>query len=112
MCDSGSYEPPAQLVPPPAGPRTRVPSGPSILLTVGGVKSGPILYRETTFSASARSSGVKSMRSFTDEPWRSYAGGFVGNGCVAEYHSPGTSPLGTARSSNGQIGLPVTRSNT
>ena len=44
------------------------------------------------------------MRSFTDEPWRSYAGGFVGNGCVAEYHSPGTSPFGTARSSNGQRG--------
>src|SRR5881296_1392730 len=112
MCVSGSYEPPAQLVPPPAGPKTRVPSGPSTLLTTGGVNSGPILKRETIFSASARSSGVKSMRSSTDDPWRSYAGGLVGNGCVAEYHSPGTSPLGTGRSSIGHIGFPVTRSNT
>ena len=34
------------------------------------------------------------MRSSSDTPWRSYAGGFVGNGCVGEYHSPGTSPFG------------------
>ena len=40
------------------------------------------------------------------------AGGFVGNGCVGEYHSPGTSPFSTGRSSIGQIGSPVTRSKT
>src|SRR5438876_715387 len=55
MCVSGSYDPPAQLVPPPAGPKTRVPSGPSTLLTTGGVNSGPILKRETIFKASGRS---------------------------------------------------------
>ena len=37
------------------------------------------------------------------------AGGLVGNGCVGEYHSPGTSPLGTGRSSMGQMGVPVSR---
>ncbi len=37
-------------------------------------------------------------------------GGFSGNGCVGEYHSPGTSPLGTGRSSTPNTGLPVVRS--
>ena len=45
-------------------------------------------------------------------PWRSYAGGLVTNGCVGEYHSPGTSPFSTGRSSIGHNGLPVARSNT
>ena len=35
------------------------------------------------------------MRSSIDVPWRSKAGGLVGNGCVGEYHSPGTSPFAT-----------------
>ena len=41
----------------------------------------------------------------------SNAGGLVGNGCVGEYHSPGTSPCGTGRSTNGQtaIRLPARR---
>src|SRR2546425_6395305 len=112
MWVSGSYEPPGQFVPPPADGRIRVAIGPSALLTTGGVKSGPIRYRDTSFTASARSSGVKSMRSSIETPCRSYAGGRVGNGCVGEYHSPGTSPLGTGRSSIGQIGSPVSRLNT
>ena len=45
-------------------------------------------------------------------PCRSNAGGRVGNGCVGEYHSPGTSPCGTGRSSIGQTGSPVARSKT
>src|SRR3954468_16134574 len=106
MCVSGSYAPPGQFV---AKPDVSVDSGPSVLLTTGGVKIGPILYCATIFSASARSSGVKSTRSSFDTPCRSYAGGFVGNGCVGAYHSPGTSPLGTGRSSIGQIGSPVSR---
>ena len=32
------------------------------------------------------------------------AGGLVTHGCVGEYHSPGTSPFSTARSSIGQMG--------
>jgi hypothetical protein len=38
--------------------------------------------------------------------------GRTGNGCVGEYHSVGTSPFGTGRSSTGISGLPVTRSST
>ena len=36
-------------------------------------------------------------------------GGLVGNGCVGQPCSPGTSLAGTGRSSIGQIGSPVTR---
>ena len=63
---------------------TSVPSGPPALLTVGGVKIGPILYCATCFTASARSSGVKSIRSSRRRPCGSKGAGFVGNGCVAE----------------------------
>ena len=42
----------------------------------------------------------------------SNGGGFVGNGWVGEYHSPGTLPCGTGRSSMGQSGSPVARSKT
>src|SRR5690242_18028466 len=107
---SGSYDPPGQLAPPMAPGAPIVDSGPSALLTTGGVNSGPILYFESSFTASARSSGVKSIKSSTAMPCRSNAGGFVGNGCVGEYHSPGTSPFSTGRSSIGHTGSPVTRS--
>ena len=43
---------------------------------------------------------------------RANAGGFVGTGCVGQDCSPGTSLLGTGRSSIGHSGSPVTRSNT
>ena len=72
---------------------------------------GPILYFDTSLRASALSWGVKSMRSSTDTPCRSNAGGLVTNGCVGLVFSPGTSDCGTGRSSIGQIGCPVTRSN-
>src|SRR5437763_7116391 len=98
---SGSYEPPSQLAPPVAAGRMSVARGPSHLLTTGGVKIGPILYFDTNSTACARSSGVKSIRSSIDTPWRSNAGGLVGKGCVGEYHSPGTSPFATGRSSIG-----------
>src|SRR6516162_8878344 len=71
MCVSGSYDPPGQFVPPLLIPDARVPSGPSILLTTGGVKIGPSLYLDTIFVASARNSGVKSIKSLTEDPWRS-----------------------------------------
>ena len=45
--------------------------------------------------------------------WRENGGGFVGKGCVGHSVSPGTVVFcGTARSVIGQIGFPVTRSNT
>src|SRR5579871_3577599 len=109
MCDSGSYAPPGQLVTPVV---RIVPNGPSGLLNTIGVKIGPILYFETILNASARSSGVKSIRSSSEGMAAlPYAGGLVGIGWVGEYHSPGTSPLGTGRSSIGHMGSPVARSN-
>src|SRR5215475_890130 len=112
MCVSGSYDPPGQLVPPLLIAVASVPSGPSILLTTGGVNIGPILYREAIFIASACNSGVKSIRSSIEDPCLSYVGGFDGNGCVALVFSPGTVDCSTGRSTIGQIGLPVTRSKT
>src|SRR5215468_2925938 len=112
MCVSGSYEPPGHSVPPPPTAIVRVPSGPSHLLTVGGVKIGPILYRDAICIACARNSGVKSIKSSIEDPCLSYAGGFVGNGWVALVFSPGTVDCSTGRSTIGQIGLPVTRSKT
>src|SRR6201996_4207114 len=50
------------------------------------------------------------MSSFLKD-MRLSGGVLVGNGWVGLYHSPGTSPLGTGRSSTGKAGLPVTRSN-
>ena len=46
------------------------------------------------------------MRSSIDTPWRSNAGGLVTKGCVGAYHSPGTSPFSTGRSSIGHTGSP------
>src|SRR5262245_31729109 len=108
---SGSNDPPSQFAPPVAAGRISVARGPSHLLTTGGVKIGPILYFDANSTASALISGVKSTRSSSDTPWRSNAGGLVTKGCVGEYHSPGTSPLATGRSSIGQTGWPVARSN-
>src|SRR6266550_9187686 len=101
---SGSNDPPGQFEPPVACGDINVPSGPGHWLTTGGVKIGPSLYFDARVTASARSCGVKSIRSSIVTPWRSNAGGFVGNGCVGEYHSPGTSPFGTGRSSMGHTG--------
>ena len=63
------------------------------------------------FTACARISGVKSARSSIVTPWYSNGAGLVGKGCVGDARSPGTSDGGTGRSSIGQIGSPVTRSN-
>ena len=55
------------------------------------------------------------MNGFTSSgvnAWRANGGGLVGNGCVGDDTSPGTSLFGTARSSIGQSGFPVSRSNT
>src|SRR5579862_3299198 len=111
-CVSGSYAPPGQFEPPPAVAIPRVPQGPLALLTTGGVNCGPILYFATSCKACALSSGVKLIKSSILEPCLSKAGGLVGNGCVGEYHSPGTVPFSTGRSSMGQMGWPVARSST
>ena len=63
-------------------------------------------------NASSRSSGVKSMRSSSVTPICSNGGGLVGIGCVGWALSPGIVDGGTATSSIGQTGSPVTLSNT
>ena len=59
-----------QSVPPKGSPTTKVPTGPFVLLITGGVNTGPSLYCDATFSASARSAGVKSIKSSIEEPFR------------------------------------------
>src|SRR5688572_28198533 len=103
---SGSKVAPAQFAPPAQPGFTIVP------FSDGGVKSGPVSNCLITSSAAAFSSGVKSIRSLSVTPWRSYAGGFVGNGCVGCARSPGTVDGGTGRSSIGHTGAPVRRSST
>ena len=107
---SGSTAVPGQFTPPP-GPGDWMIGFPNPR-TGGGVKMGPSCARSATRIASSRSSGVKSIRSSMVIPCRSNGGGRVGKGCVGEYHSPGTLPAGTGRSSIGQTGSPVTRSKT
>ena len=50
--------------------------------------------------------------SFSVNDCRANGAGLVGNGCVGQLFSPGTSDCGTGRSSIGKIGWPVLRSNT
>src|SRR5437762_13766056 len=109
MCVSGSYDPPGHSVPPPPTAIDKRPRGPSHLLTTGGVKIGPTLYREANCTACARSSGVKSIRSAIEDPCRSYAGGLLGNGCVPLVFAPGTFVRSTARSGSGQMVGPSAR---
>src|SRR5262245_3245277 len=106
---SGSNDPPGQFVAAACAPIVSVAIGPSARLTEGGVNMGPSRYFDTIRSASARSSGVKLIKSSIVRPVPSYGLGLVGNGCVGEYHSPGVSPFGTGFSSIGQIGSPVSR---
>ncbi len=100
----GSTAAPDQLPPPTEPGRAIVPS------RDGGVKSGPIRKPFTAAVAIARTSGVKSTRSSGVTPWYSNGAGFVGNGCVGDARSPGTSDGGTGFSTIGHTGSPVTRS--
>src|SRR5262249_22442886 len=109
---SGSNEPPSQFAPPVKLGSTSVPLVPSAAsASEPGVKIGPLRNTFVPSTASLCSAAVKSMRSSSVKPWRSNAGGFVGNGCVGDVTSPGTSDLPTGRSSIGQTGLPFVRSN-
>src|SRR3954451_5849742 len=82
-CCSGSAADPGQLV---AVPAPTAPSRPVTEPRIGGVNGEvPTLYRFSTSSACARSSGVKSITSSgIRRKLRPYAGGLVGNGCVGE----------------------------
>ena len=111
---SGSTAAPPQSAPPTTPGAISVPFVPpgDSSTSDGAVKSGPVTYCSNMSSASCRSSGVKSIRSSMLAPCWSNGGGLVGNGWVAAYHSPGTLPGSTGRSSMGQMGSPVTRSKT
>src|SRR2546425_5495838 len=74
-----------------------VPFVPPASAREGGSKRRPWRYCLTIASASARSSGVKSIRCSSVMSCWSRGGGLVGNGCVGEYHSPGTPPFATGR---------------
>ena len=77
------------------------------------MKSGPRRYVRISSTARRRISGVRSFASASDTPCPANGGGFVGNGWVGYGTSPGTSvSVSTGRSSIGQTGSPVTRSNT
>src|SRR6267143_3399819 len=111
---SGSNAAPCQSAPPTEPGSWIVPFlsvGPAPRID-GGVNRGPVTYCFVMAIASARNSGVKSIRLSTVDPWRSNAAGLVGKGCVGDVRSPGVADCGTGRSSIGQTGLPVTRSNT
>src|SRR5262249_34883767 len=103
---SGSSAAPFQSAPPTEPGSCSVPLVPFglSLLIDGGVNSGPVTYRFTMSIASARSSGVKSIRSSTDTPCRSNGAGRVGKGCVGDVRSPGVLDCGTGRSSIGHTG--------
>ena len=109
---SGSNAPPSQFVPPLLPGIMSMPNLPSWPRSIGGSNRLSLyLCRLSTRSASALISGVQSLTSLSRMPCMSYAAGLVGYGCVGEYHSVGTLPRGTGRSSIGHTGCPVTRSN-
>src|SRR3954453_10714947 len=104
---SGSKDAPPQFAPPLVVGRSQVP------FNEGGVKIAPERYRLISSSASCFTSGVRVLASSSVTPCGTNAGGFAGNGCVGWAFSPGTSlVVSTGRSTIGQTGLPVTRSNT
>src|SRR5207244_12571764 len=78
--------------------------------------NGPALYtpptRSTRSAQAFACSGVVSAavtRSSGLYVFRASGGGFTGNGCVGNASSPGTSLVGTGRSSTPKIGRPVSR---
>src|SRR5688572_3201773 len=112
----GSKAMPPQFAPPsPPGNPTVTPGAPPAALYRHGV-NGPALYTPPICAiksahAVACSALVSAAvtRSAAVYDTRASAGGFTGIGCVGNAHSPGTSLLGTGRSSTPKIGRPVSR---
>ena len=80
-----------------------------------GVNSPRFLVPRRRSRKASRSSGVmllKGLMSSSVKVSLLNGGTTVGNGCVGQLFSPGMPLIGTGRSSIGQIGSPVTRSNT
>src|SRR5918994_5474221 len=98
-------------------PQFAPPCAPGIEIVsfnAGGVKSPSLRASAIRFFQVSRWSGVRTygLMSLTLSFCGANGGGAVGNGCVGHSTSPGISLLGTRRSSIGQMGSPVTRSNT
>src|SRR5947209_3577092 len=103
---SGSAAAPPQLLPP-SSPGISIASR----LALGGVKTPSLrALRNSSRKRAFSAPSTYGFRSSTLNLSREKGGGFVGNGCVGDDSSPGTSLFGTARSSIGQRGSPVTRS--
>ena len=96
-----------QLAPPTA-------PGTATVSSVDGGLNNPFLafLRRSVHVARSSAERKYGVMSFSVIVWRANGGSTVGNGCVGQACSPGTSLFGTARSSIGNTGSPVTRSNT
>src|ERR687897_1328926 len=86
----------------------------TVSFNAGGVNNPSLRASAMRFFQVPRCSGVRTygLMSSTLSFCGANGGGAVGNGCVGHAASPGISLGGTRRSSIGQIGAPVTRSNT
>src|SRR5688572_13261576 len=86
----------------------------TVSFNAGGVNSPSLRASPMRFFQVSRSSGVRryGLMSLTLSRCGANGGGAVGYGWVGHAASPGISLAGTRRSSMGQIGSPVTRSNT
>src|SRR5436190_21172842 len=97
---------------PPTSPGQNRPGPAGSPRRVGGLNGGMnALVAFARFSASALISGVQSFKCSSLRPMNSYGAGLIGNGCVGDSFSVGTFEAGTVRSSNPQIGSPVSRLN-
>src|SRR5436190_13478451 len=95
---------------PPTSPGQKRPGPAGSPRTVGGLNGGMNAFVAfARLRASALISGVQSFRCSSLRPTNSYGAGLIGNGCVGASFSVGTFDIGTVRSSNPQIGSPVSR---
>src|SRR6185503_9777258 len=85
----------------------------TVSLKLMGVKRPLLVAASSRFRNASASSGDRySLISSAVNACLENGGGVVGYGCVGQLSSPGISDFGTGRSSIGQMGSPVTRSNT
>jgi hypothetical protein len=80
-----------------------------------GARRQPRLMRQDLSppaKTAARAAGVRSVMISSPNHCRENGGGFSGTGCVGQAASPDNSDFGAGRSSIGNTGVPVSRSNT
>src|ERR1051325_8305628 len=106
MFVEGSYAAPPHSDPPIVPGIFKVP------LREGGVNSPSYLKPLNILTNESPDAVEKLERSVTVKYWRQYGLGFTGKGCVGQVSSPGTSEPGTALSSMGNNGSPVSRFST